>query len=88
MNEQYIKDQTYSLAIDNGADPNAAKSAAENAANDYRIGKRYGRGKPWDLIQHHVKIAAEITGKARVRANKAKPKRAYRKKKDTGDLFS
>lgn len=87
MNEQFISDQTYNLAMDNGADINAAKSAAENAANDYRLGKCYGRGKPFDIVQHHVKIAAEVTGKARIRANKAAPRRAYRKKADTKDMF-
>lgn len=87
MNEQFIGDQTYNLAIDNGADINAAKAASENAVNDYRAGRSFGRGKPWDLIQHHVKIAAEITGKARVKINKAGPKRAYRKRKDTSDMF-
>ena len=84
----YVKEQVHKLAIENGADEKAANDSAQNAADEYARGVKYGTGKPLDLILHHVKMACNITGKKRVKANKSKPARAYRKKKDTADMFN
>lgn len=86
MNNDFVYQSVLDLSMQNGSDQSTAKSCALNAVNEFRQGKTYGRGRPLDLIEHHVKLAAGITGKKRVKAKKT-PARAYRKRKDTPDMF-
>lgn len=72
MSREYIYRETKRLAIENGADEHAAKSAAETCADQWAKGM-FDK-KMIQLIEGHVKMACKLTPTQRLKSNKKRRK--------------
>ena len=72
MNREYIYRETKRLAIENGADDNAAISSAETCADQWAKGM-FDK-KVVHLIEEHVKMACKLTPTQRLKSNKKRRK--------------
>lgn len=66
---EFIKNNTYSLAVKKGADKKIAAECANAALSLYKKGQY--QGKPLDLIEAKAKEAAKRTSNEKKKANKA-----------------